>query len=138
MRGRWGESSRKSLQQQRRRELAAVIADHLLDVLDPEHCQMVEEIIPRGNLRKHALKRMLSFVTTGEWQGRGFTLRMCKQVMRVLIRKLRFDVPSMSFQSKQAARLQFLLQRAKRLRASRPKAGAQRLAARHQSNQNQT
>ena len=78
------------------------------------------ELFPRGSLQRLQVRRLFSFVRDPICHGRFFIARLCKQVVRKLLREGRMCPavdPSESMDAwvkKQAKRLQYICMRAKR------------------------
>ena len=78
------------------------------------------ELFPRGSLQRLQVRRLFSFVHDPICHGRFFTARLCKLVVRKLLREGRMSPavdPSESMDAwvkKQAKRLQYICMRAKR------------------------
>ena len=78
------------------------------------------ELFPRGSLQRLAVRRLFSFVHEPACHGRFFTARLCKQVVRKLVREGRMNPPLdpqdsvADWIAKQAKRLQYICKRSKR------------------------
>ena len=85
-----------------------------------ERINQTGELFPRGSLQRLQVRRLFSFVHDPICHGRFFTARLCKQVVRKLLREGRMSPaldPDDSIDAwirKQAKRLQYICMRAKR------------------------
>jgi len=115
-------AERRSLQKSQRQERSEFVVDKLKAlVFDDDHLELVAktgELFPRGSLKQPRLRRAFSF--TAECIGRFFTARLCRVIVRKLMRDLGICpilAPGQSLRNwleLQSNRLKYLSARSKR------------------------
>ena len=114
-------AERRSLQKLQRQERSEFVVEKLNALFDEDHFELVAktgELFPRGSLKQPRLRRAFSF--TAECNGRYFTARLCRVIVRKLMRDLAICpilAPGQSLRSwleLQSKRLKYLSGRSKR------------------------
>ena len=117
---------RREEQKLERQARAGAFVDRLLPRLNIEDIERSGRLIPRGTLKRRCVKRIFGFVTLGVYGGRIFTSRLCKLIIRELLRRLQFTPPRdpkesfTDYVSKEALRLQLMARKAKRMSSKDP------------------
>ena len=113
-------AGRRSLQKVHRQDLAKEFSARLIDRLNIEDVERSGRVVPRGSLKRRCVRNLFNFIP-GRFSGRVFTKKLCRLIVRDLVRRLDFVPirdPLESFGTwvnREAGRLQQIAQRAKKL-----------------------